>query len=191
MPQAQKLFGLAISPLTTAYIQATITTSFLQFSSTRSDNMPASNGSTNGHTNGHTSGDVQSVLSTQPPVNVSPTCTIQLPMTHRGHGPALILLVPKDTNLSTSDKTLDPPPLQKWAEEGYVVTQVKVDDDETKFQECLQEGIDSLDQIPERDSAAQIGLIGKHLIRVFNDTATLTTIISIQHLLHSVYVESD
>ena len=46
---------------------------------------------------------------------------LQPPLSRRGRGPGLILLLDP---YHGSPKTLDPPPLQKWAEEGYAVAQV-------------------------------------------------------------------
>ncbi|OHE95489.1 carboxymethylenebutenolidase [Colletotrichum orchidophilum] len=52
--------------------------------------------------------------------------TIQPPLSRRGHGPGLIIVVEEGINLSKHDKILDPPPSQKWAEEGFAVAQVVV-----------------------------------------------------------------
>ena len=50
--------------------------------------------------------------------------TLQPPLSRRGRGPGLILLLDPTQPYHRSTKTLDPPPLQKWAEEGYAVAQV-------------------------------------------------------------------
>jgi len=68
----------------------------------------------NGHTNGH---DATVSLPSAKAFSVSPTITVQPPLSRLGAGPGLILLVPTELDLSPSSKTLDPPPLQKWAEE--------------------------------------------------------------------------
>ncbi|KAF6805869.1 carboxymethylenebutenolidase [Colletotrichum sojae] len=52
--------------------------------------------------------------------------TIQPPLSRRGHGPGLLLLVEQGVDLSKHDRILDPPPAQKWAEEGYAVAQIIV-----------------------------------------------------------------
>ncbi|KAF5527306.1 hypothetical protein CGCA056_v001383 [Colletotrichum aenigma] len=57
---------------------------------------------------------------------MSPSITIRPPLSRRGHGPGLIILVEAGLNLAKHDKILDPPPAQKWAEEGYAVAQVVV-----------------------------------------------------------------
>ena len=50
--------------------------------------------------------------------------TLQSPLSRCGRGPGLILLLDPTQPYHGSPKTLDPPPLQKWAEEGYAVAQV-------------------------------------------------------------------
>ena len=111
----------------------------------------------NGVTNGH---EEAIPPPSAKPVTVSSNVILQPPLTRRGHGPGLVLLVPDGLALSGSDKTLDPPPLQKWAEEGYAVAQVTLDESEgDKFQRYLQEATDALSELKECDSTDQIGLI--------------------------------
>jgi len=69
----------------------------------------------NGSTNGH---DAAVSLPSAKAFNISSSITIQPPLSRRGEGPGLLLIVPEDLDLGSSSKTLDPPPLQKWAEEG-------------------------------------------------------------------------
>jgi carboxymethylenebutenolidase len=57
---------------------------------------------------------------------ISPSLTIQPPLSRRGKGPGIILVLDHYALLQNSDKHIDPPPLQKWAEEGYAVAQVLV-----------------------------------------------------------------
>ena len=61
-----------------------------------------------------------------PPQEISPHLTLQPPLCRRGHGPGLILVVDHYALLDKSEKSLDPPPLQKWAEEGFAVVQIQV-----------------------------------------------------------------
>lgn len=67
-----------------------------------------------------------------PPQSISPHLTLQPPLSRRGKGPGLILVLDHYALIEASEKHLDPPPLQKWAEEGFAVAQVlvpgKVDD---------------------------------------------------------------
>jgi carboxymethylenebutenolidase len=50
------------------------------------------------------------------------------PLSRRGHGPGIIILLPKDTPSYTNGGTVCsdgiPPPLLKWAEEGFAVVQI-------------------------------------------------------------------
>jgi hypothetical protein len=50
--------------------------------------------------------------------------TYQAPLTHRAHGPGLILVITgrySDNITRAGPFHLDPPPAQKWAEEGFCV----------------------------------------------------------------------
>ena len=60
------------------------------------------------------------------PQELSPHLTLQLPLSRRGSGPGLIIVVDHYAPLEISEKSLDPPPMQKWAEEGFAVVQLKV-----------------------------------------------------------------
>jgi carboxymethylenebutenolidase len=57
---------------------------------------------------------------------VSPQITLQAPLSRHGKGPGLILVVNHAAEIEKSDQHLDPPPLQKWAEEGFAVVQLVV-----------------------------------------------------------------
>lgn len=106
-----------------------------------------------------------------PSIVISPTLTLQPPLSRRGHGPGLVLLVDPSLDLANChDKTLDPPPLQKWAEEGYAVAQLKLvpngvaaagglrlDEDD------LHQAIQELERLPSCDGARELGFIGKYL----------------------------
>ncbi|KAK8075418.1 hypothetical protein PG997_010081 [Apiospora hydei] len=108
-----------------------------------------------------------------PSIVVSPTLTLQPPLTRRGHGPGLVLLVDPSLDLSNRhDKTLDPPPLQKWAEEGYAVAQLKLVPNEVVSagglldEEELHQAIQELEELPSCDGARELGFI------VYSATAT-------------------
>ena len=60
------------------------------------------------------------------PQQISPHLTLQPPLSRRGKGPGLILVLDHYALIEPSEKHLDPPPLQKWAEEGFAVVQVLV-----------------------------------------------------------------
>src|SRR5689334_11936031 len=59
-------------------------------------------------------------------VEVSPHITLQAPLSRRGKGPGLVLVLDHYALTEKSEKHLDPPPLQKWAEEGFAVVQLLV-----------------------------------------------------------------
>ncbi|KAF2682617.1 hypothetical protein K458DRAFT_306646 [Lentithecium fluviatile CBS 122367] len=82
---------------------------------------------THTHTQPQPSASSQNPTQSQPqPQSISPHLTLQPPLSRRGHGPGLILVVDHYAALSASEKSLDPPPLVKWAEEGFAVVQVMV-----------------------------------------------------------------
>ncbi|OTB17193.1 hypothetical protein K445DRAFT_316686 [Daldinia sp. EC12] len=84
--------------------------------------------------------------------------TIQAPLSRRGHGPGLLLLLSAELNLRKHEKTLDPPPLYKWAEEGFAVAQLR-----TTNPDAILSGIRSalsvLLELPSCDQAEKIGII--------------------------------
>jgi carboxymethylenebutenolidase len=47
-------------------------------------------------------------------------------------------------DLSASDKTLDPPPLQKWAEESFAVAQVVVSESTTDLEGHIDKALENL-----------------------------------------------
>ncbi|UPX11820.1 Carboxymethylenebutenolidase [Ascochyta rabiei] len=61
-----------------------------------------------------------------PPQQISPHLILQPPLSRRGKGPGLILVLDHYALIEASEQHLDPPPLQKWAEEGFAVAQVLV-----------------------------------------------------------------
>lgn len=60
------------------------------------------------------------------PQEISPHLLLQPPLSRRGRGPGLILILDHYALVEKSEKHLDPPPLQKWAEEGFAVVQLLV-----------------------------------------------------------------
>ena len=116
------------------------------------------NGDANGTNgvNGHHEEPVQ--LPSAKAFDVADGITVQPPLSRRGHGPGLIILVPSDLDLNGHSKTLDPPPLQKWAEEGYAVVQITVEsggDMESKWDKALP----ALLMLKECDSDEKMDLI--------------------------------
>ena len=132
--------------------------------------------------NGVTNGNEDTIpLPSAKPFIVSSNVVVQPPLTRRGTGPSLILIVPSGLDLQGHNKTLDPPPLQKWAEEGYGVAQIALAEGEgDKFQTHLKEAINGLAELKECDSTEKLGLIctfSWFLVRYVSDD-------TIQHTTH-------
>ncbi|KAK1535327.1 carboxymethylenebutenolidase [Colletotrichum paranaense] len=85
--------------------------------------------------------------------------TIQPPLSRRGHGPGLIIVVEEGINLSKHDKILDPPPSQKWAEEGYAVAQIVVAPGAADVAGQVTSAIKSLRELDTCDDKDKFGVI--------------------------------
>lgn len=94
------------------------------------------------------------------PLAITSDITIHPPLSRRGAGPGLILIVSSNLNLSSHDKSLDPPPLQKWAEESYAVAQITVGDDASALSEQLGVALAELGKLPQCESADKVAVIG-------------------------------
>lgn len=95
------------------------------------------------------------------PVKLTHNLTIHAPLSHRGHGPGIII-IRADTTASEQNErpTLDPEPLQKWAEESYTVAQVTVSSDHRMVKEELRQAIDALGEHENCDKKTGYGVIG-------------------------------
>jgi carboxymethylenebutenolidase len=115
-----------------------------------------------------TSAGSSPALPDAPAVQLSGNARLQPPLSRRGHGPGLILLLPSTVPLTTtaSHKTLDPEPCQKWAEEGYAVVEVRVSDSpaaaEWDIQSAISNGIQALKDLESCDEKEKFGLIGSY-----------------------------
>ena len=112
---------------------------------------------------------VDKSLPSAPPKRISPHVTLQPPLTYRGHGPGLIIILPDYNNafLDESRKTLDPQPIQKFAEEGYAVVEIRVPsataegkDKQLPIRSLLKDGVDALLKLKECNPNDKFGLIG-------------------------------
>jgi carboxymethylenebutenolidase len=90
---------------------------------------------------------------------IKPGLSIVLPLSRRGHGPGLIVLVP-DTDQSLAIIDGVPSQLIKWAEEGYTVVEIQRRALVTGAREVLTEATQALDSCEKCDSKDKIGLIG-------------------------------
>ena len=104
---------------------------------------------------------------------LSPNLTIQPPLSRCGHGPGLILIRPLCyATCQQQNKTLDPEPLKKWAEESFIVAQITLDEksaiDISSLRELLQEAERGLTERLECDTE-KVGLIGTEVsTQLFN-----------------------
>lgn len=105
-----------------------------------------------------------SVAPDYPPTQqISPHLSLQPPLSRRGKGPGLILILDHYALIEASEKHLDPPPLQKWAEEGFAVVQVLVPgkvDDGGEFP--LDRALEALKTCEGCHFGEGVGLVCKH-----------------------------
>ncbi|KAG6850161.1 hypothetical protein H0H93_000288 [Arthromyces matolae] len=90
---------------------------------------------------------------------------LQPPLTRRGTGPGLILILPpiEDLDLRRDDTTkpLDPEPVQKWAEEGFAVAAItpSVDWSSKSLQRSLNRCIEELLALKELDTRDKLAAV--------------------------------
>ncbi|KAL1982583.1 hypothetical protein VTN96DRAFT_1169 [Rasamsonia emersonii] len=100
-------------------------------------------------------------------VTLAPNITLQPPLSRRGHGPGLLLVLPADyEEYKSRNETLDPDPRQKWAEEGYAVVQITGHDEDLAI--AFKRGLDALVELPECDVKDKFGLIVYGSTRDYN-----------------------
>jgi carboxymethylenebutenolidase len=90
---------------------------------------------------------------------------VQLPLSRRGRGPGLLIFLPRDYTPTTNEKqskTLDPEPLQKWAEEGFAVVQLTIgaDDDPQDTYLNTMDAVRFLLRLPECADFEKVGVVG-------------------------------
>lgn len=100
------------------------------------------------------------------PERLSPSLTIQAPLTGRGYGPGIVIvsLASLSTDASHGEH-IDPAPQQKWAEEGYVVAHLKLSEGFTvlRIRDELREATDALSYNAKCVSKSTYGIIGESL----------------------------
>lgn len=105
--------------------------------------------------------DISKPLASLPSINLTrlgPGISFLLPLSRRGHGPGLILLVPNtDHSLDIIDGV--PSPLIKWAEEGYSVVEVQEQALAGGGHDAFTIALDALVASKDCDNG-KIGLIG-------------------------------
>ena len=98
-------------------------------------------------------------LPTTQSTEIKPGLSIVLPLSRRGHGPGLIVLVP-DTEQSLAIIDGVPSQLIKWAEEGYTVIEIQRQALITGGREVLVEAARALESCEKCDTKDKVGLIG-------------------------------
>jgi carboxymethylenebutenolidase len=84
---------------------------------------------------------------------------LQPPLSRRGHGPGILIIGQKETLLQGTEHILDPPPLQKWAEEGYAVLAVGLPLQGETLKAAVERGIQALKDLAECDVKDKFGMI--------------------------------
>lgn len=98
-------------------------------------------------------------LPSAPAKQISPALTVQPPLSRAGKGPALILLVDQDAAKDVSTDSIEPPPLQKWAEESFVVAQIDLRKLHNSFEVTLEKSISVIKGHPDFDGNEKFGVI--------------------------------
>lgn len=117
-----------------------------------------------------------------PHFNARPNIVIQPPLSRRGVGPGLVILVEEHMPLAKHEKTLDPPPLLKWAEEGYAVAQIMVSD--SSFEDDLRDALLALRSLNTCVPNAKFGLISycsslnEVVLQAINFTEAIIAVVS-------------
>jgi carboxymethylenebutenolidase len=101
------------------------------------------------------------LLPSAPAIQFSPSATIQPPLSRAGKGPGLIILIDQESATKASTDSIDPPPLQKWAEESFVVGQIDLSQLDKSFEETLSYAIMSIKELNRFDGNEKFGLICK------------------------------
>jgi carboxymethylenebutenolidase len=101
------------------------------------------------------------IIPAREPIEISPHLKLQPPLSRRGHGPGLILVLDHYAQLDASEKSLDPAPLTKWAEEGYAVGQILIPGPPTQEggEFPLEVAIRKLRELEECDDEGGFGLV--------------------------------
>lgn len=118
--------------------------------------------------------EVAPPLPSAPAIAIGPSSVLQPPLSRRGSGPGLIVILPSSSSVTprpaTVEKPLDPEPLQKWAEESFAVVAITLPanemeeltgDDATVSDVVnqIREGVEALKAHDKVDTKDKFGLI--------------------------------
>ncbi|KAH8814788.1 hypothetical protein DL96DRAFT_1698614 [Flagelloscypha sp. PMI_526] len=116
---------------------------------------------------------------------------LQAPLSRKGTGPGLILFLPEgDVGKSSSPTTLDPPPIQKWAEEGFAVLALSPG---LASLDSPLAGLKSLESLDNKEKFAVIGMYycsGSGLLQKILAEPEVSGLISYGPLISEVKVPS-
>ncbi|KAJ5679920.1 hypothetical protein N7462_008164 [Penicillium macrosclerotiorum] len=102
----------------------------------------------------------ESVFAT--PIELGPDMILQPPLSRCGCGPGLILVRPSAySGYQQLNKSLDPEPLLKWAEESFAVVQITLDagQDLTELRKAITQAREGLTSLPACDSDSSFGVL--------------------------------
>ena len=108
-------------------------------------------------------------------VNVDDHVSLLPPLSRRGYGPGLIIVLPEDAPRYTQGGIVCedgiPPPLLKWAEEGFAVVEIRGSAFKTTaaVQEVFAKATAALESCEACPDGSGIGLIGKSCIQCLPD----------------------
>ncbi|KAL6238406.1 hypothetical protein BDW75DRAFT_27717 [Aspergillus navahoensis] len=103
-------------------------------------------------------------LPNAPTVKVTPGVLLQPPLSRCGRGPGLLLIrATTHAQCQANNQSLDPEPLQKWAEESFAVVQITLDAESSKSQAALSDLVRSAKQalsgLAECDKTDKFGVL--------------------------------
>lgn len=85
---------------------------------------------------------------------------LQPPLSRRGSGPGLVLVLPASiTKTTVSPLPLDPEPVLKWAEEGFAVAAITPSKD-IDARQTLNQALDALQALETVDVKDKFAIIG-------------------------------
>ncbi|GAB1197660.1 hypothetical protein APSETT444_006962 [Aspergillus pseudonomiae] len=119
-------------------------------------------------------------LPSAPPVSLGQNIVLQPPLSRCGRGPGLIIIRPSGyAGCQAKNTSLDPEPVQKWAEESYAVVQITLDHeasaDESGVSALVKRGIEAFESSDEfygspADYAPGFGKVLGNVIAALNKT---------------------
>jgi carboxymethylenebutenolidase len=96
------------------------------------------------------------------PVKLAPNLTIHAPLSRQGAGPGMLIIrSPVSPGQRNGEKNLDPEPLQKWAEEGFVTVEIEVSESLQSIEDGLHQALAALSIHDKCNKKACYGLIGE------------------------------